>query len=258
MKVLFIGDVVSSIGRDMIEDYLYCIKKEYEIDFVIANVENATHGKGLIKKHYDFFKFQGIDAMTMGNHTFDKKELFDYIDEADRLVVPLNQSKYLPGVGSRLFNVNGCKIRVTNVLGLAFMDNRTTNPLEMVDSYLELESDIHIIDYHGEATSEKIAFAYYVKDKASAVLGTHTHVQTADEKILDGTCAFISDVGMTGPYMSAIGCDLDSIITRMKGFSSPFKVAESTGQLSAVILTFDKLHQPIHIERLLINQDHKF
>jgi metallophosphoesterase (TIGR00282 family) len=258
MKILFIGDVMSSIGRDMVEDYLYRIKERYKIDFVIANVENATHGKGLIKKHYDFFTFQGIDAMTMGNHTFAKKELYDYIDEANRIVVPINQSKFLPGVGSRLFDVNGCKIRVTSVLGLAFMDNRTTNPIEVIDSYLEQESDIHIIDYHGEATSEKIAFAYYVKDKASAVLGTHTHVQTADEKIIDKKCAFISDVGMTGPYMSAIGCDFDSIITRMKGFSSPFTVADSTGQLSAVVISFNENFQPINIERILINEDHIF
>lgn len=256
MKILFIGDVVSSIGRDMIADYLYRIKGKYDIDFVIANVENASHGKGLIRKHYDFFTFQGVDVMTMGNHTFAKKELFDYIDEADRLIVPINQSKFLPGEGSRVFNVKGCKVRVTSVLGLAFMDNRTTNPLEMIDSYLEEESDIHIIDYHGEATSEKIAFAYYVKDKASAVLGTHTHVQTADEKILDKKCAFISDVGMTGPYMSAIGCDLDSIITRMRGFSSPFVVAQSSGQLSAVVLSFDENHKPTKIERILINEDH--
>lgn len=258
MKILFIGDVFSSIGRDMIEEYLHRIKQRYEIDFVIANVENTSHGKGLLKKHYDFLSIQGVQAMTMGNHTFDKKELFDYIDEATRLVVPINQPKVLPGVGSRLFMVQGTKVRITNVLGLAFMDNRTTNPLEVIDEYLALESDIHIIDYHGEATSEKIAFAHYVKDKASALLGTHTHVQTADEKILGGKCAFISDVGMTGPYMSAIGCDLDSIVTRMKGLSSPFTLANSTGQLSAVIMTFDNNNKPTQIERLLINEDHPF
>jgi metallophosphoesterase (TIGR00282 family) len=256
--VLFIGDVMSSIGREMVEDYLHRIKERYQIDFVIANVENATHGKGLSKKHYDDFVFQGIDAMTMGNHTFDQKELFSYIDEASRLIVPVNQPKFLPGTSTRVFTILGKKLRVTNVLGIAFMDNRTTNPLEVIDAYLDLENDIHIIDYHGEATSEKIAFAYYVKDKVSAVLGTHTHVQTADEKIIDGTCAFISDVGMSGPYMSAIGCDLDSIITRMKGFHSPFKLADSSGQLSAVVITFDDNNTPIEIERILINEDHPF
>ena len=107
MNILFIGDVFSSIGRNMISEYLPRIKEKYKVDMVIANVENATHGKGLIRKHYDEFLFQGISLMTMGNHTFSKKEIFDYIDEADRLIVPYNQPKALPGVGSRMINVNG-------------------------------------------------------------------------------------------------------------------------------------------------------
>ena len=258
MKILFIGDVMSSIGRDMLENYLHRIKQRYAIDFIIANVENATHGKGLSKKHYDFFTFLGVDVMTMGNHTFDNKELFNYIDEADRLLVPINQSSFLPGIGSRLFTIKNTKIRVTSVLGLAFMDNRSTNPLSLIDDYLAMDNDIHIIDFHGEATSEKISFAHYVKDRCSAVLGTHTHVQTADEKIIDGSLAFISDVGMTGPYHSAIGCDLDSIVTRMKGFHAPFTLATGSGQISAVILTFDDQYQPTNIERILINEDHPF
>ena len=139
MKVLFIGDIVGNVGRQMIEDYLYRIRKDYQIDFVIANVENATHGKGLNRKHYDFFTFEGVDCMTMGNHTFDKKELFDFIDEADRLVVPFNQPAVLPGVSSRVFNVKGTKIRVTNALGCVFMDNRYSNPFDHIDDYLNLE-----------------------------------------------------------------------------------------------------------------------
>ena len=176
MKVLFIGDIVGNVGRQMIEDYLYRIRKDYQIDFVIANVENATHGKGLNRKHYDFFTFEGVDCMTMGNHTFDKKELLDFIDEADRLVVPFNQPSILPGVHTRVFNVKGTKIRVTNALGCVFMDNRYSNPFDHIDDYLNLEQDIHIIDIHAEATSEKIGLAYYCKDKVQAVLGTHTHV----------------------------------------------------------------------------------
>ena len=239
MKILFIGDIFGSIGRDMINDYLHRLVNDLKIDFVIANVENTSHGKGLLK------------------HTFDKKELYDYIDEADKLVVPINQPKVLPGVKTRVFDVKGKKIRVTNVLGVAFMDSRYSNPFEAIDEYLDLKQDIHIIDFHGEATSEKIAFAHYVKDKASAVLGTHTHVQTADEKIIDGKLAFISDAGMTGPYMSAIGCDLDSIVKRLKGSSAPFIVAKSSGQLSGVVMTFEN-NSPIKIERILINQDHPY
>ena len=115
MKILFIGDVFGSIGREMIEDYLHRIVKDNQIDFVIANVENTSHGKGLLKRHYDELSFQGIQAMTMGNHTFDKKELYDYIDEADKLIVPINQPKVLPGVKSRVFNVKGKLIRITSV-----------------------------------------------------------------------------------------------------------------------------------------------
>ena len=258
MKVLFIGDVVSSIGRDMIEDYLYRIKNDYQIDFVIANVENASHGKGLLKKHYDFFNFQGIDCMTMGNHTFDKKELFDYIDETKNLIVPYNQPKVLPGVSSRLFNVKGKKIRVTNALGCVYMDSRYSNPFERIDEFLDLESDIHIIDFHGEATSEKIAMAYYCKDKAQALLGTHTHVQTADERIIEGKIAFISDAGMTGSYLSSLGCDLKNVILRLQGHQARFEMAENSGQLSGVVIEFDDNNLPVDIQRILINEDHPY
>lgn len=258
MKVLFIGDVVGEVGRQMIEDYLYRVKKDYGVDFVIANVENATHGKGLNKRHYDFFVFQGVDCMTMGNHTFDKKELFDFIDEADRLIVPYNQPKPLPGVSTRVFHVLGKKVRVTNVLGCVFMDNRYSNPFDELDKYLNMEQDIHIIDIHAEATSEKIALAYYSKDKAQAMLGTHTHVQTADEKIIDGQIAFITDAGMTGPYLSSLGCDLDSVIMRMRGLNSKFKISENSGQFAGVVIEFNDENKPVSIERVLINDDHPY
>ena len=258
VRVLFIGDVVGSIGREMIEDYLYRIKKDYRIDFTIANVENASHGKGLIKKHYDFFTFEGIDCMTMGNHTFYKKELLDYIDEADRLIVPYNKSAVLPGISSRVFDVSGKKIRVTNLVGCVFMDNRYQNPFDRFDEFLNMEQDIHIIDAHCEATSEKIALAYYAKDKASALLGTHTHVQTADERIIDQKIAFISDVGMTGAYLSSLGCDLDSVILKMRGYHAPFKMSDNSGQFAGVVIEFNDDNRPVSIERILINDDHHY
>ena len=258
MKILFIGDVFGEIGREMVNDYLHRLVKDKEIDFVIANVENTSHGKGLLKRHYDELSFQGIQAMTMGNHTFDKKELYDYIDEADKLIVPINQPKVLPGVKSRVFDVLDKKVRVTNVLGVAFMDSRNSNPFDVIDDYLDLQQDIHIIDFHGETTSEKIAFAHYVKDKVNgAILGTHTHVQTADEKIIDGKVAFISDVGMTGPYHSAIGCDVEGIIKRMKmGIMTPFQVAEGMGQFRATLLSFNQNNECTHIQRICIDPDH--
>ena len=258
MNILFIGDVFSAIGREMIERYLPLLKEKYEIDFVIANVENATHGKGLIKKHYNEFLFQGISFMTMGNHTFAKKELFDYIDEADRLIVPYNQPKALPGIGSREILFKNRKIRVTNLLGITFMDGKSQNPFEAIDDILANDqSDIHIIDFHAEATSEKVALGYYLDGKVSAVLGTHTHVTTADEKILPKGTAYQSDVGMTGPYHSAIGCDVDSIIKRMKmGSMPPFQIAESEGQLRATLLTFNDQNQCTQIQRICIDPNH--
>lgn len=260
MNILFIGDVFSSIGRDMIDRYLPQLRQKYQIDMIIANVENATHGKGLIKKHYEEFLFQGISMMTMGNHTFAKKELFDYIDEADRLVVPYNQPKALPGVGSREVMIKGKKIRVTNLLGLTFMDGKSQNPFEVIDDILKEDtSDIHIVDFHAEATSEKIALGYYLDGKVSAVLGTHTHVPTADEKILDNGTAYQSDVGMTGPYMSVIGCDHESIITRMKsGLMTPFLPAEGEGQFLATLMTFDQDNKCSAIKRIRIDPSHPF
>jgi hypothetical protein len=260
MKILFIGDVFSTQGRDMIEEYLPRIKNKYNVDLIIANVENATHGKGLIKKHYDFFLFQGISLMTMGNHTYSKKEILDYIDEADRLIVPLNKPKALPGVGSRQITFQNKKIRVTNLLGITFMDGKSQNPFESIDELLENDdSDIHIVDFHAEATSEKIAMGYYLDGRVSAVLGTHTHIPTADEKILPNKTAYQTDVGMSGPYESVIGCDKDIIIKRMiDGLMSPFTVAQGEGQLCATLLTFNDDNECINIERICINPDHPF
>ena len=259
MNILFIGDIFSTQGRDMIDEYLVRIKQKYDVDVVIANAENTTHGKGLIKKHYDELLFQGISLMTMGNHTFSKKELFDYIDEADRLIVPYNQPKVLPGVGSRQIVVDGVKIRVTNLLGITFMDGKAQNPFEAIDDILENdESDIHIVDFHAEATSEKIALGYYLDGKVSAVLGTHTHVTTADEKILPLGTAYQSDVGMTGPYEGVIGCDKDSIIQRSKsGLLGQFVIAEGEGQLNATLLSFNESFQCTSIQRICIDPFHK-
>lgn len=258
MRILFIGDVFSSVGREMIETYLPKVKEKYQVDMVIANVENATHGKGLIKKHYEEFLFQGISLMTMGNHTFAKKELFDYIDEADRLIVPYNQPKALPGVGSREISIQGRRIRVTNLLGLTFMDGKSQNPFEAIDEILKVDqSDIHIVDFHAEATSEKIAMGYYLDGQVAAVLGTHTHVPTADEKILAHGTAYQSDVGMTGPYASVIGCDKDAIIKRMKtGLMMPFLPAEGEGQFLATLLCFNKENQCEKIQRICIDPYH--
>ncbi len=258
MKILFVGDVFSSIGREMLDTYLPRLKQIHNIDLVIVNGENVTHGKGLIKKHYDELLFNGVSLITMGNHTFSKKDIFDYIDEADRLIVPYNQPRSLPGVGSREIMVSGQKVRVTSLLGMAFMDPRVQNPFDAIDDLLEtVDSDIHIVDFHAEATSEKVAMGYYLDGRVSAVLGTHTHIPTGDEKILNQGTAYQTDVGMTGPYESVIGCDKDLIIKRMKdGLMVPFTPAEGEGQLCASLMTFEN-KKCVKIERILIDPNHQ-
>ena len=233
MNILFIGDIFGKTGRKMIETYLPKIVEKYSVECVIANGENTSHGKGLLQKHYDELLSHGISLITMGNHTYSKKEIFEYIDEADKLIVPLNKPKAMPGVGSRVIEIKGKKIRVTNLLGLTFMDGKPQNPFEAIDPVLEEDdSDIHIIDFHGEATSEKIAFGYYVDGRVSAVLGTHTHVPT--------------------------GCEKEGIIERsIKGIMTPFRVAEDEGQLCATLLHFDG-NKCKNIERIRIDPQVKF
>lgn len=243
----------------MIKTYVPALREKYAIDLVIANAENATHGKGLIKKHYQELIDSGVDLLTMGNHTYAKRELFSYIDEADRLIVPYNKARALPGVGSRVITVNDQKVRVTNMLGVVFMDGHVQNPFEAIVEVLEEdEADLHIVDFHAEATSEKVAFGYFLDGRVSAVLGSHTHVATADERILPKGTFYQSDVGMTGPYESVIGLNVDTIVERnVKGIMTPFIMAEGAGQLNATLMTFDQ-GKPVEIERIIIDPSNPF
>jgi hypothetical protein len=245
LKILFIGDIVGRIGRRMIKDYLPGIVDKYHIDFVIANGENASHGKGLLRHHYFELIEDGIDVITLGNHYESKKELRGYIDRVDRLVRPLNLIHEYPGDGSVVFDVNGISVRVTNILGTAFMKEEVNNPyyslVECLDQ-AEEQATIHIVDYHAEATGEKICFAYAFDGKVSAVIGTHTHVQTRDYRILEGGTAFISDVGMTGLYDGALGFDKETVVNKlMYGNQTRFDLPnEGRGLFSAVVLDVDE------------------
>lgn len=228
----------------MIKDYLPGIVEKYHIDFVIANGENASHGKGLLRHHYFELIESGIDVITLGNHYESKKELRGYIDRVDRLVRPLNLIHEYPGDGSVVFDVNGISVRVTNILGTAFMKEEVNNPyyslVECLDQ-AEEQATIHIVDYHAEATGEKICFAYAFDGKVSAVIGTHTHVQTRDYRILEGGTAFISDVGMTGLYDGALGFDKETVVNKlMYGNQTRFDLPnEGRGLFSAVVLDVD-------------------
>lgn len=253
MKILFLGDIVGKTGRRVVKKLLEKLVEKYQVDFVIANGENTTHGKGLIEKHYYELLNSGIDCITLGNHYLSKDNLIDYIDDADALIRPLNISKRIGGEGSRLFSVNGINIRVTNILGTAFMKEEVSSPYYSLKSLIESckdEDSIHIVDYHGEATGEKMCFGYAFDGLVSAVLGTHTHVQTNDAKILKNGTAFISDVGMCGAANGVLGFEKESVMkVTMFGEKGRFGFDdEDEGLLNCVVINFDDVtHKALEI-----------
>lgn len=263
MNILFIGDIFGKCGLIAIENELNKIKKEFNIDFVIANAENTSLGRGLTYDDYHHLNSCGIDFFTMGNHTWHKKEIFDILKNEKNIIRPYNIINNIEmgqiGLGTKVINVKNKTIRITNLLGSTVnFKNLQTNPFnEMVDIILEDNSDIHIVDFHSETTSEKNAFFLEFQNKVSAIFGTHTHVQTNDVKIINNT-AYITDVGMTGPSNGIIGAKPESIITMFKGKSERFRLEEQIGkyQFSAVVLSIDdKTNKPISLKNILRYQE---
>lgn len=215
IKFLFFGDVVGILGREAIYTYLKSHKEKDKIDFVIANCENATHGKGLSYKHYNEILSYGVDCITSGNHFFDNKDSINSISKMDKFVRPMNLDKNCPGVGTRTFDINGVQIQVTNLIGRVFLQMAQSNPFYLADRIIDTNKDaIQIFDLHAEATAEKEAFGYYLDGRASAVFGTHTHVQTNDLMLLPKSTLYMSDVGMNGALYSSLGVDIDSAMYR--------------------------------------------
>ncbi len=244
MKVLFIGDIVGKVGRIATKALLPTVANRYKVDLVVANGENAAGGFGITDKLADEILGCGVHIITMGNHVWDKKEFISQISKEDRILRPLNYPPGVPGYGSILYTLhNGEKIAVINISGRVFMSNidcpfRTGK--EEAEKLSSLTKVI-IIDFHAEATSEKIAFGYFMDGKVSAVIGTHTHVQTADEKILPGGTAYITDVGMTGPCNSVIGIDKEQIIHRfLTNMPVRFETARGEGIFSAIVIEIDE------------------
>ena len=243
MNILFIGDIVGRVGRRMVKEHLNTFIEKYDVDFVIANGENATHGKGLTRNHYFELIDAGVDVITLGNHYLSKNEITRYIDKVDCLVRPLNLLHEFGGDGSVVFDVNGIPVRVTNLLGTAFMEESVNAPyLSILDLIAESEEDcIHIIDYHAEATGEKYSFAYAMDGKVSAVIGTHTHIQTNDARVLPEGTAYITDVGMTGFYDGVLGFTKETVVPKIVyGQSGKMQTPDDgNGVLSAVIMVID-------------------
>ncbi|CAG8832913.1 14025_t:CDS:1, partial [Racocetra persica] len=224
-----------------IQNYLPLLQKKYQLDLVIANVENTTHGKGISYEHYQELKNYGINIMTSGNHIFNLEETQKFIQEVPDLLRPLNSNPYHPGVGTVLINCQGKRIRITNLIGTTFMPMAAENPYFALKKIIDLQDcDIHLVDFHAEATAEKMALTWHFDGKISALWGTHTHVQTADERILPNGTAFITDLGLTGPYGGIIGAQPETIIRRAKdALPSKMLPYEDNGQFNGIILEID-------------------
>jgi metallophosphoesterase (TIGR00282 family) len=257
MKLLFIGDIVGSYGRLAVAKHLPKLIQERDLDFVIANAENASHGKGLFRRHYEELLSYGIDVMTLGNHYNAKGEIRDYLDQTVSLVRPLNLKHPYPGQGSLVIQKNGISIRVTNLLGQAFMNEEVLNPFQSLQDLLNTteKAQFHLVDFHAEATGEKYAMGYAFDGKVQAVFGTHTHVQTNDLRLLPQGTLYLSDVGMTGPNQGILGVKKETIINRLwHQEKSVFELADD-GEviLSAVFVELDsQTFVPIKYETIML------
>jgi metallophosphoesterase (TIGR00282 family) len=242
MKILFIGDIVGKPGRDAIKKLLPGLKEEYGLDFVIANAENSAGGSGITQKTADELFASGVNVITSGDHIWKKSEIIDLINREERILRPVNFPSGVPGSGSGIFKVNNKKIGVINVNGRVFMEpleSPFTTTLTAAET-LSKETDIIIVDIHAEATSEKVALGWYLDGKVSAVLGTHTHIQTADERVLPQGTAYISDVGMTGPYDSVIGRRVKDVLDRfLTQTPVKFEVADSNIKLCGAVVDIE-------------------
>ena len=216
MKIFVVGDIIGNIGVNKVKQVLPQYIKKEEIDFVIANGENSAEGMGITSKIFKDLMFSGVNVVTMGNHTWGKKDIFNIIENKN-LLRPANYPKDVLGNGYGIYECNGKAICVINLIGRVDMNVLSENPFIVVKEIIEEVKnmvDIIIVDFHAEATAEKIAMSYYLDGEVSCIYGTHTHVQTADEQILEKGTAYITDIGMTGPKKSVIGMDVDASIKR--------------------------------------------
>ncbi len=253
LRILFIGDIVGRQGRKAVQQLLPGIKQEFAIDFTIANCENAAGGFGLTKKLADELTEAGIDVMTSGNHIWDRREIIPYLDAMANVLRPLNYPPGVPGRGRAIYEIgSGIKICVVNLMGRVFM-RAIDCPFRAIDNLLEQLGNICVIvDMHAEATSEKIAMGWYLDGRVAAVLGSHTHVQTSDERILPGGTAYITDAGMTGPFDSVIGIEKKAIIQRfLTGVPSRFDAATEDVRFCGVVVGIDPVTgRALEIQRL--------
>ena len=253
-SLLFLGDVVGEPGRNAVRDGLPRLQDLHQPLFTVVNGENAAGGVGITPKLADFLLAQGVDALTLGNHAFHKREILAYLD-GHPIVRPLNLPASTPGRGSLLLEKGGVALTVANLCGRVGMEPVYDDPFAALDRLAASSPSPHLLlDFHAEATSEKIAMGYHADGRATAVLGTHTHVTTADERVLPGGTAHITDVGMCGPRNSVLGMDRELILRRFRtGLSERFEVSSEIGVISGVVLRVGKEDGRAHsIERVSV------
>ena len=236
MRLLFIGDVVGAPGRRMVQEHLPRLIEEEQVDFTVANGENAANGFGINRRAFEELHACGVDCLTMGNHTFDNKDIYNFIDREPALLRPANYAPGVPGCGCRVYPVLGKRLRVINLIGRVFMGPADC-PFRALDALLaEEEAEWTLVDMHAEATSEKVAMGWYCDGRVSAVVGTHTHVPTADARLLHRGTGYVTDAGMTGPRDSVLGVEREIILERFRtGFSPRFETASGDLQFNSVL-----------------------
>jgi len=259
MRLLFLGDVVGRPGRQVVLEHLPRLRERWELDFVAVNGENAAGGFGITETIYEEFLEAGADAVTLGNHAFDQREALVFIERAPRLIRPANYPPGTPGRGAVLVETDdGARVLVVNMMGRAFMDPMD-DPFASIDRELDaaplgLVADAVIVDFHAETTSEKQAFGHWCDGRASLVIGTHTHVPTADHRILPGGTAYMSDVGMCGCYDGVIGMDKEEPLRRFtrKIGSSRFEPVIGPGTLSGLAVETDAQGRALRVAAVRI------
>jgi metallophosphoesterase (TIGR00282 family) len=261
MNILLIGDVVGSPGRGILKKALPLVFKKYDVDYCVANVENAAGGFGVTKEVCDEILDAGVDCMTSGNHIWDKKEILGMIDLIPQLLRPLNYPKNQPGRGSYVGKSRRGKVPVAtlNLSGRVFMHGAMDDPFALGLAEVEKlrqEAKVVLVDMHGEATSEKTAIAHYLDGKVTAVVGTHTHDPTCDHRVLAGGTAYCSDLGMTGPYDSVIGVEKEAVIQRfLTAMPNRFETAKGDPRFAAAVVDADEATgRARSIDRMLLGE----
>lgn len=256
MRILAVGDLVGEIGLIKLKEVLPKLIDENKIDFVIVNAENVAGGMGITIKDFNTLDKMKVNTITMGNHTWGKKDIFTFIDNP-KLIRPANYSKGIPGKGYSIYECKDKKIAVINLIGRTDMGVLSENPFLVADNIIEElknKADIIVVDFHAEATAEKIAMKNYLDGRVTVVYGTHTHVQTADEKITKNGTGYITDIGMTGPINSVIGMDVKASIKRfVTSLPEKYKLAEGEAMLNGCVFEIDDMtNKTVSIKRVYV------